>query len=190
MRIARLNPSKCDRKYCFVRGAFPYDTKLQRGGDVLDEMMEDGVERLEYELDEDEGGLEIPDYFTTTDNHLPVSRHFADAVAERFEFGPYEFVPARVKNQKGRIHVPDLAIVNPTEAIDCLDWDHSDLNQNKTYPMVRVFGKWSLRRERIPEGRDLFRVKGLIGYLFSERLVSFIQEQGFKNFVFEDARLA
>lgn len=190
MRIARLNPSECDRKYCFVRGSFPCDTRLQRGGEVLAEMKEDGLSLLEYQLDEDEGGLEAGDYFTTTDNHLPVSRKFTDAIAGKFDLGRHELIPARVKNQKGRIHVRDMVVVNPLDPVDCLDWEHSELNRNKEYPMVRIFGKWSLLQARIPAGRDLFRVKGLIGYLFSERLVDFIPKNGFKNFVFEDAPLS
>lgn len=190
MRLSRLNPSECDRKFCFVRGAFPYDTNLQRGGEVLEEMKDDGVQVLEYQLDEDEGGLEQGDYFTTNDNHLPVSRRFADAIAGQFELGRYELIPARATNQKGRVHIPDLVIINPVEPVDCLDWEHSDLNQNKKYPMVRIFGKWRLRQDRVPIERDLFRVKGLIGYLFSERLVDFIRKEQFKNFVFEDAPLS
>src|SRR5262249_4830232 len=71
-----------------------------------------------------------------------------------------------------------------------LDWERSDLNTNTENPLVRIFGKWSLKADRVPADRDLFRVKGLIGYLFSERLVDFIRKQKFKNFEFEDAKLS
>lgn len=204
MRIFRLDLFNCDSRYCFVRGASPYDTNLQRGGPVLDEMKEDGVAALEYEIDEDRG-LDVGDYFRTTSNHLPVSRRFADAIAKQFDLGRYEFVPARVARvtrpnrllralglgkEKRRIVVPDIVIVNPLDAVDCLDWARSEMDGDEDDPLVRIFGKWSLKRERIPRGRDLFRVKGLIGYLFSERLVDFVRREGFANFVFEDAPLS
>lgn len=190
MRIFHLNPIECDPKYCYVSGSFPYDTKLMRGGEVLAEMEADGVSALEYDLDEDEGGLEVGDFFTNVDNHLPVTRKFADSIADRFDLGYCEFIPGLVRNAKGRVHVSDMVILNPVEAVDCLDWEDSDINDDDDYPMVRIFGKWSLKAGQIPDGRDLFRVKGLIGYCFSERLVEFIGQQGMTNFEFEEARLS
>lgn len=190
MPVFRLNPFDCDEKYCFVKGFSIYATRLMRGGEVLPEMLRKGVAKLEYRLDEDEGGLEIGDYFTTTSNQLLVSSRFADAIAGKFDLGRYEFVPARVKNEKGRIHVPDMVVINPIEAVDCLDWEASDVDADADNPMVGAFGAWRLKESRIPPGRDLFRVKGLIGYLFSERLVEFIRQEGFKNFAFEPAVLS
>ena len=76
----RLNPFACDKKYCFVQGKFRYDTELQQGGEALPRMRADGVDILEYHLDESKGGLEVGDYFTTTSNHLPLSRTCADAI--------------------------------------------------------------------------------------------------------------
>ena len=186
----RLNPFACDAKYCFVEGAFRYDTELQQGGEALPRMRADGVELLEYRLDETQGGLEVGDYFTTTTNHLPLTRACADAIAAQFDLGPHECVPARVRNSKGRIHVADVVILNPLGRIDCLDWEKSDLNKNPTNPMVRVLGKWRLKADRVPQDRDIFRVKGLIGYVFSDRLVDFIGGQKFKNFEFEPAALS
>ena len=189
MRIFRLNADGADEKFCFVEGAFAYDSGLQGGGAVLAEMKADGVDVLEYQLDETQGGLEIGDYFSTTTNHLPLSRRFADALATKFTLGPHELVPARIKNEKGRIHVKDAVIVNPLEGIDCLDWDQSELDGDAEDLMVRIFGKWSLKASRVPHDRDVFRVKGLIGYLFSERVVDFVHKQNFKNLEFEDAPL-
>ena len=107
MRIFRLDPFECDSKYCFVKGASAYDDALQDGDPVLEQMKQDGLDVFEYRLDEDEGGLEVGDYFTTTTNHLPVSRRFADALTAKFDVGRCEFVPARIKNEKKRIHVAD-----------------------------------------------------------------------------------
>lgn len=186
--LFRLSPFECNRKFCFVRGSFPYDTRLMKGGgEVLPEMKTDGVALLEYHLDEDQGGLEIGDYFTTTENHLPVSRRFADAVQGGFNLGPCEVIPARIINAKGRVHVPDIAVLSPIDTFDCLDQEHSDMDGDPDDPMVQVFGRWSLLGDRVPADRDLFRVTGLIGYVFSQRLVNLIRDQGFKNFHFEDA---
>jgi hypothetical protein len=190
MSFFRLNPAACDRRFCFVRGAFRYDTELQEGGKVLQQMQADGVSFLEYRLDESRGGLEIGDYFTTTTNHLPITRRSADAITTAFDMGRYECVPARVRNEKKRIHVADAIILNPLGRVDCLDWERSELDDDPEDLMVRIFGTWSLRRDRVPRTRDLFRVKGLIGYVFSERLVSFIRSEKFKNFEFETVTLS
>jgi len=190
MKILRLNPAGLDRKYCFVDGAFPYDTALQQGGPVLDEMKQDGVDALEYRLDEAKGGLKVGDYFRTNSNHLPVSMKFAHAVSTRFNLGPHEIIPARIRNEKGRIHVREMAIVNPLVPIDCLDWTNSEMDGDTENPLVRIFGKWSLRSSGVVPELDLFRVKGLIGYLFSERLTAFLAEQQFENFKFDEAHLS
>jgi hypothetical protein len=186
----RLNPFACDARYCFVEGNFRYDAELQRGGEALPRMSADGVDVLEYNLDESQGGLEVGDYFTTTTNHLPLSRKCAEVIIAEFDIGPHECVPVRIKNAKGRIHVPDAVILSPLGRIDCLDWENSQLNKSKENPMVRILGKWRLRADRVPEDRDLFRVKGLIGYVFSDRLVDFIRRKKFKNFEFEPAELS
>lgn len=92
-----------------------------------------------------------------------------------------------MRNEKKRIHTNDVLVVNPLNAVDCLDWDRSQLDGDVENPMVRIFGKWSIKAERIPPDLDLFRVKGLIGYLFSERLVEFIRNQKFEGFAFDEA---
>ncbi len=215
MKIYRLNPFKCDKKYAYVEagnGPNRYDTGLQEGEAVLPEMKKDGAEVLDYHLDEDAGGLEVGDYFASTTNHLPVSRQFADSL-KQFNLGKHELVPGRIVRMDKKlarkirethdysrftlrdeaekaVFVPEMVVINPLNRLDCLDWEHSQLDNDKDDPMVGIFGKWSLKKDRIPKDRDLFRVKGLIGYLFSERLVEFIKKEGFKNFVFEEAILS
>jgi hypothetical protein len=190
MQLFRLNPAKCDERFCFVRGVFRYDTELQEGEEVLAQMLDRGVDALEYRLDEVRGGLEIGDYFTTRTNHLPVTRRCADAMSAEFKLQPLEAVPARIKNEKGRVHVPDVVILNPLGKIDCLDWEKSELDDDPDDLMVDMFGKWSLKKKRVPTDRDIFRVKGLIGYVFSEPLVDFIRKKKFKNFEFENVALS
>ena len=56
MRLYFLNPLKCDRKFCFVRGASMHNTKLMRGGAVLADMEEYSDEFIKYKMDEAKGG--------------------------------------------------------------------------------------------------------------------------------------
>ena len=189
MEIFRLNPPECEYKYCFVSGNFPYGNGFREGTAVLPLMKEHGVDLLDYSLDEDEGGLEIGDYFTNTTGILPVSRKFADALKDEFDLGSCELIPSRVRNAKKRVHVQEMTTVNPLGRIDCLDWEQSQLDGDVENPLVAIFGAWSLKQSRVPAGLDVFRVKALTGYLFSERLVNFIREKKLKNFVFEEARL-
>jgi hypothetical protein len=133
----------------------------------------------------------IGDYFRTATNHLTVSCRFAEALAAKFNIGSCELLPARVRDEKKKkIYIPQMMVVNPIEAVDCLDWDNSELDDDVEYPLVRIFGKWSLKTERVPTNLDLYRVKGLIGYIFSERLVDFVYNEKFKGFTFEIAPLS
>ena len=87
------------------------------------------------------------------------------------------------------MHSDDHVLLNPFGRVDCLNTELSDMNGDPDYPLVRVMGKWCLRAKDVPADRDLFRVVGVIGYIFSERLVEFVQAQGFTNFVFTPVTL-
>jgi hypothetical protein len=189
MRFYRLNIIKLDSRYCSARGRHPYDTQSQFGGPILSEMANRNRARLRYDLDEEAGALEPGDFLTGSCNDLGVSRRFADALSA-FHVGPHELVPIEVYNAKGRVHIADAVLINPLEPVVCLDPDRSQMNGDQERPLVRIFGTWCLQERLIPPGRDLFRVKGLIGYVFSERLVDFIKKEGFTNFVFEPAPLS
>jgi hypothetical protein len=189
MPYVRMNPIECDAKFCHVTGAFFCGTQLLNGGPILQPMKEWGLDRLTYTLDEEEGGLRVGDYLTNTQSELVLKRACAEAIVTDFAVGPYELIPAEVKNEKGRIHAADVVVLHPVLTNDCLDWEKSQLGRDKEYPLVRLFGAWSLKGEKIPPDLDLFRVKGLLGFIFSERLVEFIRQKGFENFVFENAKV-
>jgi hypothetical protein len=190
MGLSFLNPLNCDAKYAFARGASIYDTRLMRGGAVLADMAAASVPFLKYEMDEEYGGLLVGDFITNSDSHLLVTRKLADAIVRKFNLGPVELIPAKLLNEKKRVHFHDAVVIHPVEPIDCLDWERSDIGGDDTYRLVRIFGRWMLRGAAVPPDRDLLRVKGLLYYVFSERLVDFVQKSGFANFVFEDVRLS
>lgn len=187
-RYYRLNPVKCDRTYCFISGAFFCSTPLLRGGPVLEPMRQRGMAHLTYELDEERGGLKVGDYLKNLKSELTLRRSCAEAIVAGFEVGPHELIPAQVVNEKGRVHA-EIVVLHPLLAIDCLDWERSVTDGDAKNPTVQVFGAWSLKGERVPPELDLFRVKGLLGHVFSEGLVDFIQQQRFENFAFEAAKV-
>jgi len=161
-----------------------------RGGAVLADMKEYNDEFVEYKLDEEKGGLLVGDFITNYNSHLLLTKACAEAIVGGFKTGPIELVPARVKNEKGRVHVKDVIVLHPIEALDCLDWEHSDIGGDDSYRLVRIFGKWKLKASSISIELDLMRVKGVPYYIFSERLVDFIKQRGFTNFPFDDVQLS
>ncbi len=190
MKYYLLDFSMCEAKYCFVRGNFSFDTTLMRGGkEILPEMKADGIEVLDYHIDEAEGGLVSGDYFTTTENHLTVSSRFADMVRTQYNTGRCEYLPAQVLDSKGNVIVPDMVVINPIDPIECLDRQNSEMDNDSDDPMVQVFGKFFLLKNHIPEDLDVFRVPGLLYYIFSERLVRSINERGYTNFHFKEVLL-
>lgn len=189
MTYFRLNPIDCDSKFCAVTGAFFCGTQLIRGGPILEPMKKRRLDRLTYTLDEEEGGLKVGDYLTNTQSELVLKRACAEAIVAKFDVGPHELIPAEVKNEKGRVHAADISVLHPVLTIDCLDWERSQLDGDKDYPKVRLFGAWSLKGQKVPPELDLFRVKGLLSFIFSDRLVEFIKQKRFENFVFEDVKV-
>jgi hypothetical protein len=189
MKVFYFNDEDADRKWARVTGASRFHADLVLGDPILPNLSPGESALNVYKLDEDAGGLKVGDYFPNTDTHLPLRRSCADAILADFKVGPYELIPAQIINSKGRIHADDIVILNPLGRINCLDWDNSELDDDQDDPTVRIFGRWSLKAKLVPSDRDIFRVKGLIGYLFSERLVNFIAKRGFEPFGFEPAAL-
>ncbi|MFV8749014.1 double-CXXCG motif protein [Nannocystaceae bacterium ST9] len=138
-------------------------------------------------LDEQRGGLDLPDLVANSINYLILRRPVAATILADFDAGPHELLPVTLINAKGRVHSTDYVILNPLGKIDCLDVARSDMDDDEDDPAVALFGEFHLRAEAIPADRDIFRVKGIVvGYVFSERLVAFIRQRGYSNFVFEE----
>jgi len=153
-------------------------------------MEEKGAKRVDLEIDEDQGGLELPDLVGTRLNYLIMRTAVAETIEEKFNLGPHEVAPAALINKKKRVHSTDYTVVNPHGRLECIDPNRSDLDGGEEI-FVKIFGKWALKGDTIPTDRDIFRVKGLpSGYFFTERLVEFIGEQKYTNFEFGDVTVS
>lgn len=189
MKIFLLEDTETDPRYCFVNPTLPCGADISEGFPAAPELERLALDVLDLPMDEDEGGLEPADYVSNTDNMLILRRACAEAITAGFAVGEHETLPARLINEKQRVHADDYVILNPLGKIECLDRERSDMDDGED-PWVNPWGKWYLRRALVPTDLDLFRVPGVLGYFFSERLVAFIQAQGFANFQFRPVMLS
>lgn len=187
MKIFQLEDIETDARYCFVDPSLPCGADITTGLPATPEIERLGLDVLDLPMDEDQGGLELPDYVSNTVNMLVLRRASAEAIATQFAVGPHEMLAARLINEKQRVHSEDYVILNPLGAFDCVDQQNSDMQPG---PWVNPYGKWYLRRTLVPADRDLFRVDHVGGYFCSERLVSFVQAQRFTNFAFKPVLLS
>lgn len=191
MKLHLCKSLASDKRYCLVtRHGSPFSYPLAHGVEVGSRMTEHGADAVTYELDESRGALDLPDMVGTNLNFLILRKACADAILAESELGSHEVIPAVLVNAKKRVHSSDYVVINPHGKIECLDTARSDMDDDDDDPSVAIFGKFWLKAALVPPKRDIFRVKGLIGYVFSERLVELIRQQGFTNFVFEDIQLS
>lgn len=187
MKIFQLEDIETDPRYCLVDPALPCGPDIGQGLPATPEIERLGLGVLDLPMDEDRGGLELSDYISNMLNMLVLRRSCAEAIATQFAVGDHEMLAARLINEKQRVHSDDYVICNPLGSFDCVDQQNSDMQPG---PWVNPYGKWYLRRTSLPADRDLFRVDHVGGYFFSERLVSFIQAQGYTNFAFKPVLLS
>lgn len=192
MKIYRYNLDPGEDRYCAVDDpGTPYSFELSSGEPAEALMKERGDKAMRLNVDETEGGLDLPDVVPNVDNLLVLRKRCAKQILAAFELGDHEALPVVLINSKGRVHAKDYLAVNPFGMFDCLDMQRSDMDGDEVRPAVRIFGKFWLDASRVPNDRDIFRVKGLVsGYMLSERLVAFIREQGFTNFVLHEVQLS
>ena len=184
MKLFILDDIETDARYCRVDVTVACNDALTDGERALPELERQEIDVLELQMDEDEGGLELPDYVGNADNALVLRRACAEAIVAGFVVGEHELLPAQLINEKGRVHSDDYVILNPLGQAECLHLEASEMDGDEEEPMVKIMGRWYLSSELVPRDRDLFRVKGVIGYVLSERLVAFIEAEGFTNFHF------
>lgn len=191
MKIYQCDLDPGDERYCIAddRGT-PYSHELFFGEPAAALMKERGDDAMKLYLDEVEGGLDLGDLVPNTDNLLVLRKQCAKQILAVFELGDHEALPVVLINSKGRVHAKDYLVVNPFGMTDCLDMERSEMDGDEDDPCVRIFGQFWLDASRVPADRDIFRVRGVGGYMFSERLVAFINEQGFTNFVLRRVQLS
>lgn len=187
MKLFHLDGIDVDARYCAIGVRISYFSELIEGSPVRPVMEEDGEDVLDLKMDEDRGGLELGDYVSNLAGVLPLRKGCAEAIASAFELGEHELLPARLINEKNRVHSDDYVVLNPLGEHDCLNPQLSDMDGSTFDPTVQIMGKWCLHADKIPP-LDLFRVKCVEGYVFSERLVAFIQAEGYKNFRFNPVK--
>lgn len=180
-----------EKRYCAadVRH-IPYSHELAVGEPAAALMKERGDRAMTLHLDETEGGLDLGDAVPNTSNLLILRKRCAKEILGAFELGDHEALPVVLINSKGRVHAKDYMVVNPFGKVDCLDTERSEMDGDEDDPTVRIFGKFWLDPSRVPTDRDIFRVRGVCGYLFSERVVIFIRERGFTNFIVHEVQLS
>jgi len=189
MKLFHLDNVNFDPDYCFVDAPLPVGAEVQLAEAATPKMERLGIDILDLFMDEDRGGLKLPDYVSNTDEILPLSERCLEAFNEGFDIGDHEILACQLINGKKRVHSDKYAIVNFLSVTDCLDQDRSDIDNTTDFLLVEFMGKWCLDSKRVPPGRDLFRVDGVIGFIFTERLVDFIKSSGFTNFQFEPVTL-
>lgn len=182
MKVFICKSQATDKKFCYVsRHISALSSPLARGLPLTPLMEEYGESRVDLTLDEDRGGLELPDLVGNRLNYLILRNTVASALAKKFDFGPCEQAPVALINKKKRVHSADYVVVNPQGQLDVLDPERTELDGSGEL-FVKIFGKWALKPDAIPTDRDIFRVKGLpAGYFFSERIVDFIRGQKYTN---------
>lgn len=187
MPFHHLEEVHTDPRYCYIEPRIPCD--FIEGLPARPTMERLGLKGLDLQM-EDEGGLELGDYVSNTSGILALRRGVADAILAGFDVGEHELIPARLINEKGRVHSDDYAILNPLGELDIIDRERSDVSVDEDYTAVNTLVPWAIHARLIPAGRDLFRALGLPGYIFSERLVAFIEASTFSNFAFRPVELS
>lgn len=189
MKIFMCSSKAADRKFCYVsRHISPYDAPMSQGKPLLPLLQEFGAERVDFEIDEDRGGLELPDLVGNRLNYLVMRNPVVEAIDAKFEFGPHEKAAVALLKKRKKVHSADYTVINPHGQVDVLDESQSEFDAGG---FVQIFGKYALSAAKIPKDRDVYRAKGLVsGYLFSERLVDFIRAQHYTNFEFTEVRVS
>ncbi|MEM9456552.1 MAG: double-CXXCG motif protein [Myxococcota bacterium] len=192
MKLYRYCSDPASNRYCTLAfEGFFGSLQIATSSPALAIMKDHGNLPLRFPLDEARGGLALPDVVPDASDRLVLRRSCLDAIASSHNLGHYEAIPMLLINSKGRIHSDEYVIVNVIGEADCLDFERSEMCNAGRFPAVRIFGKFWITRSRIPEDLHIFRAKGVCtGYMFTERLVDFIRQQGFTNFAFRDVQLS
>lgn len=190
MRFFKLNHvgNVKNEDYCFVPDApvggelTSYNLKVGRR---ISEKYPNGVGDVTLRLGEDYPGLELTSYIGNTQSMLIVDRKTA-GIIQAHNVGEIELIPFRLLNHKGRAHSRDYVFMNPIGWVDCLNHQRSEITRKNDGTFVRV-KTVVLDTGRLIDVPDLFRIKeALTCYVFSEKLVNDLRDEGCTNFVFEE----
>lgn len=134
-----------------------------------------------------------PDDFMLSDNYdvsgqIVVSRKLRDALAQALSDDSIQYLPAAIKNHKGRIESSDYFIVHPHRVVDCIDLEKSQIEWNRLNPSQLSYSKGLIiDAQRIPPGYELFRLKHWgARILASSNLTKRLLDGGFVGLRFVD----
>lgn len=106
-------------------------------------------------------GLVVPDFVSNTER-LALGSSKLKGLLEQHSGARIEFLPAAIANHKGRIAAKDYFIANVLDHVDCLDKEHSEVEELNPDPTL-LSGLFRLQvlQDRIPPEARLFRLKNM-----------------------------
>jgi hypothetical protein len=149
----------------------------------------DGIGETTLKLGDDYPGLDLPSFIGNTHRLLIVDKASA-ALIKSHDVGEIEEIPFALLNHKGRVHSRDYVFLNPIGTLDCLDLKKSEIEYHDDGE-IRSVTKLVLDPAKLVGVRELFRpAQDPDRYIFSEKLVTALQEHQRTNFVFRELELS
>lgn len=104
--------------------------------------------------------IALMDNMLNLDKVIVASPRLAAAVKQR-KPAKVEYLPLAIIDHKGRAASKDYAIVHPVEPVDAIDREKSVFKEGVILPgSIESFERLVLDESRIPEDRQLFKLKG------------------------------
>lgn len=161
-------------KYCY---------NLSVGG-ALSEVYPADPYLVEMRLSDQYCGIQLPSIIGNTNDFVMVDDKVVE-VLKQHNIGDVEFWPFTLINHKGRVHSKDYCFVNPIGALDCLNYEQSEIFKDSNDVTIGV-DRIVLDNEKLENAPDMFRIKDTYSFGFSEPLKEKLERE-FTNFVFESA---
>jgi hypothetical protein len=135
----------------------------------------------------DDHGIELTDAIPNSLNLYLVSERFK-VFLEKWSEASIEFLPIRIRNQKGRLETDNYYIMNLLGTVGCVDLEKSKFRRSAMEP-ERIFRFYLLvlNEALIPPSTKLFRLKEQPNIIIArEDLVQKILNEGFSGVVFQE----
>lgn len=139
-----------------------------------------------FQLD-DSHGIKLTDSVPNTLHLLIVSEKLKGVLKEK-SGAEIEFLPVRVRNQRGRIVQEPYFIANVVGSVECVDRQRSKYWTSEIRPdQVFRFYRLALNAEKIPPNAKLFRLKEQTDLVIvREELVDDILRAGCDGMIFQE----
>ncbi len=146
-------------------------------------------EELIYKMNDNEEARVLYDCVYNISGSLVISEPFRQLFSE-FNSGNCEFLPVRVKDQRGKIVPEKFFIVNLIDDIEYMDLDKTIIRYSHVdETAISYVENVVVKNRNIPQDRDIFRSKSYSsGYVISERLKNRIEEEELEGIIFYDVK--